>query len=110
MRVGGIMGKSRIIGGKSAARRGSAIIETGLLLPLMVFMVCGTMDFARVFYAGIAISSAARAGVQFGSLNPANAGLFTAMNDAATADAANQGLTGVTASSSALCACAGSTP
>jgi Flp pilus assembly protein TadG len=89
------MGKSRIIGRKSAGRRslrGSALVESAILLPLMLLMLFGTMDFGRVFFTGIAVASAARAGVQFGSLNPGNAGNATGIQTAAQADAANQGL------------------
>src|SRR5438270_2426727 len=82
---------------KRERQSGSAIIEMGLLFPVLFIMLCGTMDFARVFYAGIAISSAARAGVQYGSYSPSNAGNLTGMQNAATTDASNQGLTGVTA-------------
>src|SRR4051812_26664155 len=97
----------------SSAKRqnqsGSAIIEMALLFPLMAVMMCGTMDFARVFYAGIAVASAARAGVQLGAFSPSNAGKYDAMNAAAVADAANQGLSAITPVSRAYCGCNGST-
>jgi Flp pilus assembly protein TadG len=44
-------------------RTGSSFIETAILLPAMLMLCCGTMDFARVVYAGIEIANAARAGV-----------------------------------------------
>ena len=88
---------------------GSAIIEMALLFPLLVLMLCGTMDFARAFYAGIAVASAARAGVQFGALSPSNAGKLTSMNAAAVADASGQGLTTVTPVSRTYCTGAAST-
>ena len=89
-------------------RSGSVIIEFALLFPVMMLMALGTADFARVFYAGIAVASAARAGVQFGALDPGNAGNLTGMRDAALNDAGNQGLTGIAAAASNFCACAGS--
>ena len=52
---------------RALPRRGSAILEAGLLLQVLILMTCGAMDFARVFYAGIVVESAARAGVQVGS-------------------------------------------
>jgi Flp pilus assembly protein TadG len=99
------MGKSRIIGGKSAARRGSALIELALLFPVIMLILFGTMDFARVVYAGIAIASAARAGVQYGSLDAGHVGKTTEMSNAAIADAASQGLGTVNASSRVFCGC-----
>jgi Flp pilus assembly protein TadG len=90
---------------RSSRRRGAAILETGLLLPVAILMVCGAMDLARVFYAGVVVESAVRAGVQFGSFGIGKAGAISSMNAAAEADAANQGLTGVTVSSRTFCGC-----
>jgi Flp pilus assembly protein TadG len=80
-----------------------------LLFPLLVLMLCGTMDFARVFYAGIAVASAARAGVQLGAFSPSNAGKLSSMNAAAVADASGQGLSTITPVSRTYCTCSGST-
>jgi Flp pilus assembly protein TadG len=81
------------------------VLETGLLLPMAMLLVCGVMDLARVFHAGIVVESAARAGVQFGSLGVDKAGAISAMNSAALADAAGQGLTGVEVASRTFCGC-----
>lgn len=89
-------------------QRGSVLVEFAIMFPMMVIMALGTADFARVFYAGIAVANAARAGVQFGSVSAGNAGDFPGMQQAATADAANQGLTGVTAVATNFCGCNGS--
>ena len=63
------------------------------------------MDFARVFYAGIVVESAARAAVQYGSYSLTKTGSIDGMNQAAQSDAASQGLTGVTVVSRPYCAC-----
>src|SRR5713226_8095875 len=89
-------------------RTGTSFIETALLLPMMLLLCCGTMDFARVVYAGIEVASAARAGVQYGALSPGNAGATSAMAQAALTDAADLGST-VTASASNFCMCNGAT-
>jgi Flp pilus assembly protein TadG len=93
---------------KSRRRRGSVLVEFAVMFPLMVLMALGTADFARVFYAGIAVASAAHAGVQYGSVSAGNAGDWTGMQQAAIDDAANQGLTGVTAVAVNFCGCNGS--
>jgi Flp pilus assembly protein TadG len=85
--------------------RGSAILEAGLLLPVLVLMTCGAMDFARVFFAGIVVESAARAGVQAASWSVGKAGATVDSDTAAQNDASGQGLTGVTVSSRTFCAC-----
>jgi Flp pilus assembly protein TadG len=92
----------------SRGRRGNAIIEFTILFPVMLLMLFGTMDFARVFFAGIGIANAARAGVQYGALSPGKAGDSSGIQAAALADAAAQGLTGVTASANRYCSCTGS--
>jgi Flp pilus assembly protein TadG len=103
--------RTRSIRSKSLARRGeqgSAVIETGLLLPVILLMLCGAMDFARVFVAAIVVESAARAGVQYGSFSVGKAE-YAGMNAAGESDAAGQGLTGVVVSSRTFCGCNTST-
>src|SRR3954447_2173762 len=90
---------------RSAAEKGSAILESALVLPLFILLACGAMDFARVFFAGIVVESAARSGVQLGSFSMGKAGALSDMNAAANAEAAGQGLTGVTTSSRTFCGC-----
>jgi Flp pilus assembly protein TadG len=92
-----------------AGQRGSAIIESAVVLPVIMLMACGAMDLARVFYAGIVVESAARAGVQVGSFSVAKAGAITEMDGAATSDSSGQGMTGITIASRTFCGCAGST-
>jgi Flp pilus assembly protein TadG len=89
-------------------RQGTSFIETAILVPAMLLLCCGTMDFARVVYAGIEVASAARAGVQYGALTPGHSGDTSGMAAAAKADATDLG-TSVTASASNFCLCSGST-
>ena len=89
-------------------RAGTSLIETAILVPAMLLLCCGTMDFARVVYAGIEVASAARAGVQYGALTPGYSGDTAGMVSAALSDAADLG-SGVTASASNFCTCSGST-
>jgi Flp pilus assembly protein TadG len=56
------------------SRCGNAILEFTILFPVMLLMLLGTIDFARVFFGGIAMENAARAGVQYGALSPGKAG------------------------------------
>jgi len=51
----------------SYARRGQAIVETALLLPILMLLVMGTADLARVFYYSIAITNAAREAARQGT-------------------------------------------
>ena len=48
------------------AEAGAAIIELAVSLLMLVLLLLGTVDFARVFYADIELTNAARAGAQYG--------------------------------------------
>jgi Flp pilus assembly protein TadG len=89
--------------GRVADERGGAIVELALSLPVLVLVVLGTGDFARVFYTSIALSDAARAGAQYGAHSLAQSGNTAAIQSAAQS-AVN--VTGITASASRSCYCA----
>jgi Flp pilus assembly protein TadG len=44
---------------RHGAERGNAAVELALLLPVLLALVFGAIDFARLFYAHIAVASAA---------------------------------------------------
>ena len=88
-------------------RRGNAILETALTMPVLLLMACGTMDLARVFFAGIVVEGAARAGVQQASRNAGEAAAYDKSEAAAAADAASQGIAPITVTSRSFCACSG---
>jgi Flp pilus assembly protein TadG len=90
-------------------RQGTSFIETAILVPMLLLVCCGVMDFARVVYAGIEIASAARAGVQYGALSPGNSGDTAGMVQAALNDAADLGSSNVTATARNFCGCNSST-
>ena len=83
--------------------RGSALVELAVCLPLLVLMMVGAADFARVFYTSIELNNAARAGAQYGASNLARSGSTSGMQAAATG-AVN--ITGVTAAATRTCQCA----
>lgn len=56
--------------------RGAAAVEMALVLPLLLFLLMGIIDFGRAYNAQIQLSAAAREGVRLASLNP---GLTTAL-------------------------------
>src|SRR5258707_15280248 len=87
--------------------RGSALVEAALLMPVMFLMLVGTMDFGRIFYTAMGVTSAARAGVQFASYTAGNAGNFDGIKQAAQSDAANQGLAAaaITITAKTFCQC-----
>jgi Flp pilus assembly protein TadG len=85
---------------------GGALVEMALVLPVLVLVFVGTIDFGRVFYASQALNNAARAGAQYGAHTPARSGDFAGMKS--TAEAATN-TPGITAVASRLCQCADNT-
>lgn len=74
--------------------RGQALVETALTMPLLLLLLLGAAELARVAYAAIEISNAARAAVQYaaqssGAMHDTNGITTAAQNDASN-------LTGVT--------------
>lgn len=49
--------------------RGAAVVEMALVMPLLLLMLFGLIDFGRVFNAKIQLSQAAREGVRLAALN-----------------------------------------
>jgi Flp pilus assembly protein TadG len=93
-----------VLGNKS----GVAIIEFTIILPLLVLFLIPMIDFGRVAYFAIEVSSAARAGAQFGAQSATTAQDSSGMQTAATNDALEvPGWQTPTATS--FCQCSGST-
>src|SRR6266478_3758803 len=68
-------------------QRGNALVEAGLIAPVMFLMLSGVIDFGRAFYYTDAAASAARAGAQYGIQSPANFNNLVGMQIAALNDA-----------------------
>lgn len=51
-------------------KHGQAIMELVLVLPLLLLLILGAMDFGRMFFTKIVTSNAAREGVNYISRNP----------------------------------------
>lgn len=90
--------------GERRGERGAALIELAIALPMLVLILMGTVDFARVFRTAIELTNAARAGVQYGSLGAAQSADTAGMQAAATNAAPD--VPGITVTASRLCQCA----
>jgi Flp pilus assembly protein TadG len=82
---------------------GQALVETALVFPILITLLLGTAELARVAYAAIEVANAARAGAQYGAQSGFTASDTTGIATAAANDAAN--LTGLSTTSSYACAC-----
>lgn len=58
---------------KSFYRRdeGAIVVEFALVIPVLVLLLIGAVDFGRLAVVGVAISSAAKAGAQYGAQSTA---------------------------------------
>lgn len=89
----------------SRRERGAALVELAISLPVLVLIAVGTTDLARAYRMATVLTSAARAGAQYGSQEAAfavdTAGMTTAAQTVLSAN-----LSGTTsASASRLCEC-----
>ena len=82
---------------------GAAFVELAASILVLVIVLVGTADFARVYHHVIDLSTAARAGAQYGAASLANSGDTAAMQAAAVAAAPDTALTAV---ASRTCWCA----
>jgi Flp pilus assembly protein TadG len=71
--------------GRSQPERGQALAELALILPVLLVLVLGAIDFGRLFLVGIELNQAARQGVAYAAASTANAtdtaGISTAALD-----------------------------
>ena len=71
-------------------RRGAAVVELAVILPLLILLFVIAVDFARVFYFSVTLTNCARAGAMYAS-DPtvSSESPFASTQAAALADAAN---------------------
>jgi Flp pilus assembly protein TadG len=72
--------------GTRISERGSSLVEMALIIPFLLLLVIGVIDFGRAYYDGIEVANAARAGAQYGLINP---GDTSGMEAAAKSEAAD---------------------
>jgi Flp pilus assembly protein TadG len=59
-----------IIGAGDKPKRGQSLVELALLLPILLLLVLGILDFGRSYYYYVSITNAAREGARYATLNP----------------------------------------
>lgn len=70
---------------------GTAFVELAVVLPLLILFVVGAVEFGRLYFAGITVANAARAGAQFGAQNLGMTSNFAGMTLAAQNEARDLG-------------------
>jgi Flp pilus assembly protein TadG len=84
-------------GGRSARDRGAAAVEFALVLPLLLLLVFGIIDFGRALNAQLTLTQAAREGVRLAALG------YPAADVQAQAQAAAPALSGVSVTVATAC-------
>src|SRR5438270_4418205 len=81
---------------------GQSLIETAVIFPILVTLLIGSADLARVARASIGVANAAKAGAQYGTQSG-----FTAQDSTGIATAASNEDTNlsITTTSSYTCVC-----
>ncbi len=80
---------------------GSNLVEVAFVMPLLLLLLAGAVDFGRAYYQGIEVVGAAHAGAVYGSQFPTDT---TGMINAAKLDAPD--VPGISATASWGCECA----
>ncbi|MEO5313330.1 pilus assembly protein [Pseudarthrobacter sp. CC12] len=68
---------------KRDSERGAAAVEFAILLPLLLTLVLGTIEFGRVYNAQLTLTNAAREGVRVMAINNNPTAAATAVQSAA---------------------------
>ena len=78
---------------KRIGSKGQSLVELALLMPFLLVLIIGALEFGRLFYTKIVITNAAREGAYYLSLNPTD---FASGTAAAQAEAGNSGIPDIT--------------
>jgi Flp pilus assembly protein TadG len=85
------------------SENGQALIETTLSALFLMLLIFGATEFARLAYAAIEVSNAAKAAVQYAAQNSATSGDSGGVQNAASNDAPNLTVTATLQPLSTVC-------
>ncbi|MPZ23852.1 MAG: pilus assembly protein [Dehalococcoidia bacterium] len=71
------------LGSSRRSERGQAMVEFALVLPLLLVLAFGIMDFGRALQAYVTINNAAREGARTGSITPSTGTIQNTVRDSA---------------------------
>jgi Flp pilus assembly protein TadG len=86
------------------SEQGASLVEVGLVLPILLFIVLATIDFARGYYFANEVAGGVRAGAIYGMSNPTDT---TGITNAVKYDAPD--VSDITVTSSWGCECSDGT-
>ena len=86
-----------------SSEKGSSFVELAVFIPVLLLMLVGGVDFARVFNASVTLANAAEVGAIYGTRSIAASSNTSGMQTAATNDAKD--LPTMTATATSYCSC-----
>jgi Flp pilus assembly protein TadG len=78
------------------ANDGSALVEMAFVVPVLLLLVMGAIDFGRAYYLKIEVTNAAHAGAEYGSQNSSDTGGMTTAARQSASDVPNLTVTTAT--------------
>lgn len=67
---------------KRKKQKGQSLVEFALILPILLLVILGTMEFGRIFLLYATVSNGAREGSRYGMVNPTDTdGIIARVND-----------------------------
>lgn len=79
----------RSLRGFARSQRGSILVETAIVTPVLVFLLAGAIDIGRICYLAIEVANAAQAGAVYGSQAPEDTTGITSAAQLGAPDVAN---------------------
>jgi len=92
-------------GAPAQERRGSSLVEFALIMPVLLILLAGVLDYSQALSKATAVANAARIGAQFGSSSTANTTNTAGIRAAAINSAPS--FSGLTVTSAQSCQCSG---
>lgn len=62
-------------------KQGQALVELALVLPILILLIMGTIEFGRIFHSYLLITNAAREGARAGIVGSDDAAIRTTVKD-----------------------------
>jgi len=87
------------------SENGGAMVELAVILPVLILIAIGVMDYGRVYFTSVAVANAARAGAEWATLEPGRVNRSTETQNFAKQDGQEAGT--ITVTSSSFCECSG---
>lgn len=89
------------------AQTGNSLLEVALMMPIFTTIIVGAAEFTRLAYAEIEVTSAARAGAEYGAQTGATAADLTGIQNFAVASSPD--VTTIQATAGTFCTCSDGT-